>query len=1097
MDPDEITYKELLSKNKALSDELQQCVQDKEFVWNLWKELQVAKPNTANIVNSVIEREQEKSDAKDFKVLTVLQEKDKQINILEEISADLQTQLTHTNGRISELLIQESDWQKKYDGFDLEINQLKAEIDYKDQLQITKDNNSKEQITELEEKIEELLKVNKSLQDNLNCLNENLKNISKEKDDLKGNIISKEENVLSTNAKLDTLSKEKDILIADNEVFKTNVTKLKAVIKTKTKEIESVKENWENEMNKNIQIINEQGEHSEQQEHEILSLKKELKDHGNCTQRIEDQKHLIEKLEKLQDESQIIFKQQQCTYEVEINLCKKTISTLKKKVLQLQKEIKKTATENGEANLPQGYPIGNNNDEKTNLSSKHTDKCTQTLLVRDSVDIDNYQSTESGIQPENVEMLVSLIKSMEVDIETTRTAHKQRLQRYKLLEENSNLLRQQLATYEGGSIKKENKIVRASAKSLQREGSKSVWNELEYYRQHYEKYKFERPKLNEELDELKVKQSHNDMLINKLKIQLEGFKKLSDEKDMEIEKKEKEKCLDLSRIQCFQDEIESYYEKTNVIEKEYCELEKIYKTQITREEMLQTQLTSLVSEIEFLKSNINPVMGDGETQTYCNDKEVIPEVLPEICLLSVATQTFTERMNFQYVENATQTIETNKSVLQSELENLKIVEEKDRLSFEYQQLKLLKDALQQENERLKIKKLSLKKEAAKLKERETSICKHVNNLESANEKLKDELLESLQQLKETTQLLEGRSREVEDYSQELNIALSNEQKGKIISKNKFKEIKSLQDELEEAISNCSKLSFQVKTLSGENEILTSKQSSFQGRVGKLEKDLIQKKSQVNELKLKCEESKNEASQNYNIIENLKSKFKTLTEREGSKQLHFEQLKLKIDTLVKDKCKLEKSLSSLKVENNNKTQLLQETQQLCHQAEVVISEMELSSCTQIEKEQKQFKDEHNKMNSSYQKSLKQVKEFQSAVKKFCEAIISMICENHTKIMEINKQKKYKVMKEKQCNLFENKSSNIACSILGMSTQDLVEFMNEDTCIEKNYWRYDDNEMRIKIDVILKKEVHFEKVLFQFLLDLVKYNEKLFHEQLTME
>ena len=62
------SYDELLSLNSALRDELSKSTQDKDFVWNLWKELQSENPDVTKLINKVMEREQEKADAKDLKV---------------------------------------------------------------------------------------------------------------------------------------------------------------------------------------------------------------------------------------------------------------------------------------------------------------------------------------------------------------------------------------------------------------------------------------------------------------------------------------------------------------------------------------------------------------------------------------------------------------------------------------------------------------------------------------------------------------------------------------------------------------------------------------------------------------------------------------------------------------------------------------------------------------------------------------------------------------------------------------------------------------------------------------------------------------------
>ncbi|XP_023816082.1 centlein isoform X3 [Oryzias latipes] len=69
---------------KNLSNELTQCQADKEFVWSLWKRLQVANPDLTQAVSLVVEREKHKTEIKDRKVLEILQCKDYMIQELEQ-----------------------------------------------------------------------------------------------------------------------------------------------------------------------------------------------------------------------------------------------------------------------------------------------------------------------------------------------------------------------------------------------------------------------------------------------------------------------------------------------------------------------------------------------------------------------------------------------------------------------------------------------------------------------------------------------------------------------------------------------------------------------------------------------------------------------------------------------------------------------------------------------------------------------------------------------------------------------------------------------------------------------------------------------------
>lgn len=1165
----ETTFKQLVAKNKFLTDELQQCTQDKEFVWNLWKEMQVAHPNTANIVNSVMEREQEKSDRKAAKVLTVLQEKDQQINILQEISADLQIQLKHTNERVSELLVKESDWNKKEEDLLFEINNLKNELHSiydqkvnKEQVDSDIENRYKDELTSLKNRIEELSGLNISLEEQLKTLIEQLKHLNSEKEELKEDLLLKNENLLSVSNQLDSISKEKKMTVGENEVLKNSLKKVKGNFKKKTKEVEE----WESKVNKNLEVSNEQHEKIEQLQQEVLSLNRELKEHSNCKQtqdedgrRIVEQANLIEKLERLQDESQNILSQQQKTFEMELNACKKTIRNLKKRINELQtktnNEGNKDNLQNGGNNVVGDERSSTNGYEKENIllstvdgileekivlsrkdmiknicnlkknhqngnimtsspkeKNKKTASCflqkgTQTispLVVTDENDFE-----ELSLYKSKCEMLSNLVQSMETELEMTRAAHKKRLERYKFLEESCHLLCEQLSTYEAETEKAKKKIVRASMRSLQREDSKSVWNELEYYRREYDNFKFERPKLNEKIDSLRVEQSRYDTLIDKFQIEAEDFKELLYGKDREVEQMELTKQKNVSKIKSLQNEIRSCNSKIDATEKQLSVQVEAFSC---KEKVLQENIQNLKSELEAFKNKQNSaIRADVETQTDDIDVDNVDKVIHDAIVdvipdqtnsqvdsfFSVASQTYSETK--QCMNNGTQTFEVDKTLEDADYEKIKESKEKKMLKLNYDELKSSYEGLKLNFEELQVRINKLKKENKKLSAEQTSLSTEneelignekssketILNLENTVKKLKDELLCNLKALQETTSLLERKSKEMDEYSQELNIALSNEQKGKNIQKKKTKEIKSYERQLEEVTAKCSQLSFQVKTLTGENEILTDKQRTFQMRVGKLEKDLMQKKTLYDELKVKFEDAKNEVNQKQSSFESLKLKMNTAIEREKNKKIFTEELKIKIDTLTKEKGTLQDSIAILREENNRKTELLHKTQHLCHQAEVAIHEIE-----QIE----QKPNDNKNLEITNQKCLKQLIEFKSVVSRFSEALISKISKNRNTLIELREHKKKKEMEARQNSLLANRSSSIACSILGMSTQDLVDFMSDDSSQDtRDASMIYDNDIRNKLEVILNKETNFEKVLTQFLLDLVKYNESLCEKQ----
>ncbi|XP_071657825.1 centlein isoform X3 [Patagioenas fasciata] len=75
---------ELEEELRSLAEELSRCQADKEFVWSLWKRLQVSNPDLTQAVSLVVEREKQKAEVKDRRVLEILQAKDSKIETLEQ-----------------------------------------------------------------------------------------------------------------------------------------------------------------------------------------------------------------------------------------------------------------------------------------------------------------------------------------------------------------------------------------------------------------------------------------------------------------------------------------------------------------------------------------------------------------------------------------------------------------------------------------------------------------------------------------------------------------------------------------------------------------------------------------------------------------------------------------------------------------------------------------------------------------------------------------------------------------------------------------------------------------------------------------------------
>ncbi|XP_078314119.1 centlein-like isoform X3 [Crassostrea virginica] len=108
----------LQSENRILSEDLRQSQNDKDFVWSLWKKLQVANPDVSQAISLVVQREKEKAEIKDRKVLEVLQLKDDKIE-------ELQTLLTLRSRELGEIASVRIDHQEELQRFQREIDQLR------------------------------------------------------------------------------------------------------------------------------------------------------------------------------------------------------------------------------------------------------------------------------------------------------------------------------------------------------------------------------------------------------------------------------------------------------------------------------------------------------------------------------------------------------------------------------------------------------------------------------------------------------------------------------------------------------------------------------------------------------------------------------------------------------------------------------------------------------------------------------------------------------------------------------------------------------------------------------------------------------------
>ncbi|XP_072904772.1 centlein isoform X3 [Hemitrygon akajei] len=475
-----------------LSEELAQCQADKEFVWSLWKRLQVANPDLSQAISLVLEREKQKTEAKDKKVLDILQVKDDKILELEE-------QVRCQQKEISNLI------QRKIAVDDDVVAMQKEVTDLREKLKNKKQHykDAKERVQKNEEKSSLLLKNLEEEKQELSIRCSNLLN------DLQKQAAQWKEEKSDIDSKVKVL--EDDLQEARNQVEKMH-----------------------NRCNDLSSHLGDQQTELTLKGSEVTKLRKELLDlQGLYKESIEhaaQQAELIQQLQTFNLETQKMLRNQEDAHALEIKTYQKNYSdlnnTLKTREAQhQQRHFSITAQiDQKEQQIRQLL-------EKLQeaLDSKQTALC---MTTAQGVEQNQSVKRSRSLSPKNsrhkpeemmktnkiqqkIENLEKLLKFKDQENEELRRAHDKRLARLRVLQNNYRLLKGQVKELEEGQIDK-GKHQRADPWQLRQEDSDGVWNELAYFKREHRKLLTENTNLSEELDYLRVQSAVDKTTIQEL-----------------------------------------------------------------------------------------------------------------------------------------------------------------------------------------------------------------------------------------------------------------------------------------------------------------------------------------------------------------------------------------------------------------------------------------------------------------------------------------------------------------------------------------------------------------------------------------------------
>ncbi|XP_070780876.1 centlein [Enoplosus armatus] len=538
---------------KSLSDELMQCQADKEFVWSLWKRLQVANPDLTQAVSLVVEREKHKAEIKDRKVLEILQSKDYKIQELEQKVTGQQQEINNLAQRRT-TVDEESSLMKK------ELTALREQL-------VNKSQELKEMKTECRRKEEEERQVVRALEEEKEGLTSRCATLRADLEEKERQANSQRDQGDAAQARVKELEAELHNAWQELSSLQSCSSSQAAQLSSKEREVEA-KERQLSQLRRDCA--------------EVQTLYRQSTEHAA------EQSHLIKQLEGLNLDTQKVLRNQEEAHTAdttsyqrlykELSQCYQALvsseanlrqshqelsSLLAQKdqhVLQLQAQLQQQQQEQIKLQQQQAQhtalnPSPNRQTNFKAVVSEQVDAAAQ----RSSPDSDGASTRCSDPRPEDkalhrrsassvrqqvapVQRSRSLSPASSVELgsgrkrgaeqriqdieellqlkmeenEELRRAHDKRRERMCLIQTNYKTVRDQLKEMEKSNGLQGGRMQRAEPWQLRQENSDAVWNELAYLKNLTRKLSIEKAGLEEELDMLRVQAAMDRATVKEL-----------------------------------------------------------------------------------------------------------------------------------------------------------------------------------------------------------------------------------------------------------------------------------------------------------------------------------------------------------------------------------------------------------------------------------------------------------------------------------------------------------------------------------------------------------------------------------------------------
>ncbi|KAF6040787.1 CNTLN [Bugula neritina] len=542
----------LREENLRLREDLSQCQVDKEFVWSLWKKLQVASPDITEAVALVVEREKQKSEDKDRKVLDILHLKDDRIQKLQKVVEEQSQELSFQNKKKLEIHDEAARHQTDKARLMGELSELAQQFE-------TEKANHQQTNNELLATIDELTSTCEALKSSLNKsnleverLNNCLRNLedatsalqeqnkilqrqldsSHDKDEKLTDLAKRYQSQLkkitvelkSKSSELDVTRKELSDLWTTHQQCEYNAQQRESVIK----QLEELQRNTEK------MLLDCEGAHNKHTDNQYqINLK--MQDEINYLRKKEldqnDQIHALEKVVALYEEKERDTADLR-HHEQNIDVEELTEEKWKTRLFNMEQENEKLKERLYDKNrvidrLSKRTEFDYITSEKASDGpqsrgkSKHArSKSESGVYFQDHDLLKKLQVTEAKLEQAEIRLQLK-----ESQLDTLKQAHQRRLDRLKNLLTSYKLVREQLKVAEdelGRPPKKRKpKFKRPTKKDLQQEDGQAAWNELRFVKNENKNLLVIKMNMEEQIDDMSVKASEDAANIHTLQIQVD------------------------------------------------------------------------------------------------------------------------------------------------------------------------------------------------------------------------------------------------------------------------------------------------------------------------------------------------------------------------------------------------------------------------------------------------------------------------------------------------------------------------------------------------------------------------------------------------